>query len=131
MAIAKEEFIKLATAGLKQVQVFNNPSGKGTSIIQCVNNESITYRRANSKITVKFDALYKAYKEFSGKDCTSNDLKRDFPDVFDSFARPSGHSCNCTFFFMLLKLEKLGLVNNINGRGVAGDPFWVHIEDCK
>jgi hypothetical protein len=47
-------------------------------------------------------------------------------DIFDSNARPAGHSCNCTFLFLVLK--EIGLCGEIKGAGKAGNPFYVDIE---
>jgi hypothetical protein len=52
-------------------------------------------------------------------------LKKFRPTVFDS--SQNGHSCNCTFLFIIF--SKLNLLEgNIEGRGVRGDPFYVEIK---
>jgi len=56
---------------------------------------------------------------------SSVDLKTDNPSVFDSQARPAGHSCNCTFLFMVL--HQMGIASNVHGRGVRGNPFYVDV----
>jgi hypothetical protein len=102
--------------------MFNNPGG-GTSIIISLNQNNICYRRKNSKITVSLLELYNAYQAFKGMRCSSTDLKAYNPGVFDS--KFGGHSCNCTFLFMIL--ERMKLSSAIQGRGVSGDPFYVDI----
>lgn len=52
---------------------------------------------------------------------TSRDLRDYAPQLFDSSARPAGHSCNCTFLFMVL--TKLVLTDGIRGEGKAYRPF--------
>jgi hypothetical protein len=109
-------------------KVFDNPSGKGTSIIKKIDNAEIVYIRGNqrNRIKITFEILYNVYKKFLGKQCSSNDLRRYAPNVFDSKARPAGHSCNCTFLFLIFKA--LSIVDKIDGDGVAGHPFYVYIK---
>ena len=88
----------------------SNPRG-GTSTIVKFDNEKIIYRRGKSKIYLKMNKLYEAYENFKGSFVTTSDLKK-FDQSFDSQARnPSGHSCNCTFAFMLLR--EAGLADDI------------------
>jgi hypothetical protein len=108
-------------------QVFDNPGRKGTtSTIIEIDTLKIVYQRKKSYISITFKTMYDVYKDFQGKKCSSNDLKRYDPEVFDSNARPAGHSCNCTFLFRIF--EALGIVTEIEGGGVRGDPFYVHIK---
>jgi hypothetical protein len=67
--------------------------------------------------------MFDAYARFKGGQMSSSDLKKIKPAVFDSQARPAGHSCNCTFLFMVLK--EIGLITRIQGNGVSGNPFFV------
>lgn len=120
------EFIDAASRTLPEGYRFANPGG-GISRIERINRESVTYRRGNSPITVRLTNLYKAYKHFRGKEVSSSDLRRFAPAVFNSQARPAGHSCNCTFFFHLV--EKMGSAEGgLRGRGVNGDPFYLRLK---
>ena len=67
--------------------------------------------------------LYAAYTTFRGKTVSSTDLREYAPQVFDS--KRSGHSCNCTLLFMVLKM--IGAITTIEGKGVRGNPFRVTI----
>ncbi len=103
---------------------FRNPGG-GTSVVQAVSDTEVSYRRGNSTIHVSLRALFDAYWHFRGGRVFSTDLQRFAPSVFDSNARPAGHSCNCTFLFLLL--QRLGVINQIQGDGVRGHPYFVDI----
>ena len=76
-------------------------------------------------MSVKFSDLYEAYAHFFGKNMTTTDLRGFKPSVFDSSARPAGHSCNCTFLFLLLFGMKL--CGEIEGSGKSGKPFYVKL----
>ena len=99
-----------------------NPGG-GTSTITSYSEEKIVYQRGNSKISVSFEDLYKAYSQLKGKQVYTTDLRDFAPEIFDS--KRNGHSCNSTFFFSILKL--LGKVIEIKGDGKANHPFYVSI----
>jgi len=94
------KFTGLANDILFEGSVLENP-GRGNSRIERINREKVTYRRGNSLITVRWLDLYNAYKHFKGKQVSSTDLRK--------FA-PAGHSCNCTFFFLLM--IKMGLADS-------------------
>ena len=100
--------------------VFKN-LGRGTSTIVSYSNVGVSYMRRQSIIYVQFADLYGAYQKFKGTRVNSTDLKALAPSVFDSKADAPGHSCNCTFLFLLL--QRLGIIQNIYGRGVRGDPY--------
>jgi hypothetical protein len=119
-----DEFTANAKKVFFQGRVFLNPGGGTSEIISFSNAGTINYLRGKSIIGVNIIDFYNAYKKFKGKQCTSNNLKTYDPKVFDS--KFSGHSCNCTVFFMLL-LE-LKLSKGILGEGVRGSPFNVFIE---
>ncbi len=122
------EFIDLANDILFEGSVLENPGG-GSSRIERINRERVTYRRENSFITVRWLYLYNAYKHFKGKLVSSTDLKKFAPAVFDSNARPAGHSCNCTFFFCIM--IRVGLASGgLQGRGVSGSPFALKLKDA-
>lgn len=103
--------------------VFQNP-GKGTSTIKAVNEKNIVYMRRKSRLYLKFADIEQAYNTFKGKICTTNNLKEYKPEIFDS--KQNGHSCNCTFFFSLLKFLDL-IEGDIQGSGRKGSPFYVKI----
>lgn len=100
-----------------------NP-GKGDSTIKSVTENAITYIRGNSAISIKIDDIYNVYLLFKGKRCSTSDLKKYKSQVFDS--KMKGHSCNCTFLFMVFKEMKL--IKNIEGKGVKGEEFFVNFE---
>ena len=104
--------------------VLQNPGG-GTSEILTVSDEVISYRRGNSIIYVSLQNLFDAYWNFRGRAMSSTELRIFRPSVFDSSARPAGHSCNCTFLFLVL--QRLGVVNAIEGKGISGNPFFVNV----
>lgn len=104
--------------------VIDNPGG-GTSTIVGFSETHVSYKRGRSKIAVAFADLYKAYYRFRGKEVSSTDLRKLWPTVYDSTARPAGHSCNCTFLFRLL--EELQLSGPMSGSGVRGDPYSVKV----
>ena len=117
----RDDFISLILTNIAIGEVFQNPGG-GTSTIKRFDNEKIVYQRGNSDITLKMEKIYNAYEAFQGNFVTTNDLKK-FDNSFDSTARnPSGHSCNCTFSFLLL--AKAGLAKEIIKHGrVFGTTF--------
>ncbi len=104
--------------------VIDNP-GRGTSMIVGFSEGHASYKRGRSTISVAFADLHDAYSRFRGEEVTSTDLREFRPSVFDSAARPAGHSCNCTFLFRLL--EGLRLSSQINGSGVRGNPYSVEV----
>lgn len=120
-----EEFVAKARRALPVGYRFDNPK-RGTSEIVSQNEQRVTYRRGSSPINVRWADLYQAYVRFAGRRVSSSDLRRALPAVFDSAARPAGHSCNCTFLFHLLKHLSL-TIGDLEGRGVAGDPFAVTV----
>jgi len=101
-----------------------NPGG-GTSVIVSYTENNIIYQRGNSKIQVSFQDFYDAFNAFRGKILDSATLRGHNPQAFDSNRR--GHSCNCTFFFMVLKA--IGIVDRIEGAGKRGNPFRVMIPE--
>lgn len=101
-----------------------NPGG-GTSLIVANKDFKISYQRGKSTMSVKLIGLFAAYEQFRGMQLTSSDLKLFRPAIFDSSARPAGHSCNCTILFRIF--EKLQLCEPITGAGVRGNPFSIKI----
>jgi len=119
-----EEFVERIRTALPVGSILENPGG-GTSTIIAHSPSFITYRRGKSSIRVAHESLFKAYTAFLGRQLSSSDLKVFAPNVFDSAARPAGHSCNGTF--LLLLLRHLGLAGDIQGKGVRGNPYWTRI----
>jgi hypothetical protein len=107
---------------LSEGRILQNPGGGDSTIVSYTLTQLI-YRRGNSKIYISIADLFKAYKEFSGKTVSSTDLKKYAPKIFDS--TKSGHSCNCTLFFMALKA--MGVITRIEGAGKSGNPFRVKL----
>lgn len=118
------EFRTLVGKRIPVGTIFQNPGG-GTSEVRTITDDRICYVRGNSKIYIALEDLFQAYKRFEGDRINTAELKAYSPGVFDSAAKPSGHSCNCTFFFMVLK--QLSLAGEIEGSGVRGSPFAVNI----
>jgi len=108
--------------------VLKNP-GEGTSEITQYSDHNIYYIRGSSTISVSFDDLLSAYSHFRGQRVSSSELRAYAPSVFDSAARPAGHSCNCTF--LMLILGRMNLADDIEGAGVRGDPFAAKFQDSQ
>jgi hypothetical protein len=104
--------------------VFQNPGG-GTTEVVFVSDDAVSYRRGKSKINVSLQDLFDAYRDHRGRHVSSTDLRIFRPSVFDSQSKPAGHSCNCTFLFLIL--QRLGIVKDIQGKGVKGNPYFVKI----
>lgn len=122
-----QEFYNRTISVLSVGTVLQNPGGGTTEIIAYTGN-NITYKRGNSKIRVSMIDLYGAYNSFCGKTVSSSDLRKHAPRVFDS--KKSGHSCNCTTLFMILRA--IGIIATIEGKGKRGNPFRVTIPaTCK
>lgn len=105
--------------------VLSNPGG-GVSEVLSIRNGLVSYRRGSSTISISTKSLFEAFSAFRGKRMTGPDLKARWPAVFDSSARPSGHSCNVTFLF--LALARMTVASAVKGKGVRGDPFYVEID---
>jgi hypothetical protein len=106
--------------------VFQNPGG-GVSEVLSNKDGKVSYRRGSSTISVSTKSLFDAFASFRGKRMSSADLKSRWPSIFDSSARPAGHSCNATFLF--LALAKMGIASGITGSGVRGNPFLVEVRE--
>lgn len=113
-----KELSYLIVNNIKSGMKFDNPK-RGTSTIIFVSDNQINYKRGKSIIKIKIKDIIEARENFSGTKCTSNDLKNFRRKVFSS------KGCNCTFFFIILNY--LGVASNIEGRGVGGDTFYVHL----
>jgi hypothetical protein len=121
------DFARFSSAVTKMCPVgtvLNNPGG-GTSTIKSIAPNTICYVRGKSSISVDLQKLFNAYVYFKGKQVTCTDLKKYMPSVFNSKVIQPGHSCNCTFLFLLL--EKIGIVQAINGLGKSCNPFYINV----
>ncbi|MCB1970114.1 MAG: hypothetical protein H6851_20615 [Geminicoccaceae bacterium] len=119
-----ESIIDQIIACVRPGQVMANPGG-GTSRIKRSDRETLSYIRGHSRMYLPMDVLVAAYCKWCNKQVTSAELRDWRPDVFDSSR--GGHSCNCTFFFMVL--QQAGLAGDIEGAGKAGSPFSVNVFD--
>ena len=117
-----QQFVVSMKSRIPNGVILSNPGG-GTSKIISYSDTDVTYQRKNSKMSISFEDLYKAYRAFEGKKVYTTDLRAFAPNIFDS--KRNGHSCNATFLFSILKL--LGKVNEIKGEGKAHHPFYVSI----
>jgi len=127
-----EQFLSELHTKIKMGKVFNNlrkrRNSKNTSEIISIDDNSIVYKRESDKnpkkIPIKIKIIYDVYKRlyegYWGDKCSSNDLRKYKPEVFVSIG--SGHGCNCTFVFLVLK--ELGFVM-IEGEGVSKNPFYI------
>jgi hypothetical protein len=103
----------------------NFPPFKECEILKAC-EDAITYRRGQSQFKVRISDLYDATEHFSGYRVKTSDIRKFRPNVFDSKARPAGHSCNISLLFMLLL--RLKIARELQGRGVSGDPYSVFID---
>jgi hypothetical protein len=122
-----EQFILNARGIITRGKVFQNPGGGTSRIISFTEDGRISYRRGESYISINIRDIIGACNHFCGDRCSSNDLKQYAPHIYDSKARPAGHDCNCTFFFMILK--EMDLIYNIEGEGKANSPFYIVIKN--
>jgi hypothetical protein len=106
--------------------ILKDPGG-GTLKILSNHSDEVKYRRRNSPIKVFLRDLFDGYNRFNGGIMTTNDLKGLNPSVFDSEARPKGHSCNCTLLFLFL--QRIGVVTQIKGHGARSNPFYVDLRE--
>ena len=114
------EFHRRMVANLPPGTVLRN-LGRGTTTIKGYSAGKVSYVRGKSTIRVAIRDLFSAYSSFRGSRVRARDLRLHAPMVFDSSVRPAGHSCNCTFLFMVL--HQLGMASAIEGRGTRADPF--------
>ncbi len=117
-SVFKERFERSLPVGA----IIQNPGG-GSSEVVSYNNDAVAYRRGKSTMRASLRVFFEAYVKHSGGSVSSRELKSYLPEVFDSEARPAGHSCNCTFLFAALQL--MGLAGELSGRGVSGSPYSV------
>ena len=105
--------------------ILDNPGG-GKTTIRRYSGGKVSYVRGNSTIRVAIRDLFSAYSKFRGRRVSSSDLRQYAPHVFDSNARPAGHSCNCTFLFTVL--SRLGIAGPIQGEGRAYKPYFTTLQ---
>jgi len=114
----KTTFVQIMRRAAPKNLTFQNP-GDGTSKIISHSNTAIYYQRGKSPISIGYEALFDVWNIFQGKLVNSTELRDHNPSVFDS--NKNGHSCNCTFLFLIF--EAAGLVDEIEGKGVRGNPY--------
>ena len=115
------EFQASMVKNLPPGTVLDNPGG-GKTTIKRYSDGKVQYVRGSSSIRVAVRDLFSAYSNYRGVRVSSRDLRVYAPQVFDSTARPAGHSCNCTFLFMVLL--QLSMADPIEGEGKAHRPFY-------
>lgn len=119
------EAVQVILKSISHGQRLNNPK-KGISIIYELNQDHIVYIRGKSKIKINTDDIADVIDLFKGKKCSSLDLREWRPNIFNSNC--NGHSCHCTFLFMLLK--NAGLIEgDIQGEGKSGSAFFVQLKN--
>ena len=115
-----DEFQSLLKESVPPRTILPNPGG-GYTKIKGYSKQRVRYVRGKSPISLNITDLFDTYIQFRGRRVSSRDLRNYAPGVFDSAARPAGHSCNCTFLFVVL--TKLGLADGVSGAGKAHHPF--------
>lgn len=113
-----KEFAAAAREAFAVSRTMDNPGG-GTSEVLQLTEDAVTCKRGDSTIRVRLADLHRAYLKFRGGRVSSTDLREFLPSVFDSSARPAGHSCT----FLSLLLQRMGLAGEPSGSGRRGDPF--------
>lgn len=101
-----------------------NP-GRGCTKIGGYNVQKVSYMRRSSRMYLPYKTILSVIKSFNGQEVSSKTVKEFLPEIFDSQARPAGHSCNGTTLFLLLK--GIGFTERIEGRGKRGNPFKILI----
>ena len=125
ITITKEEFIKKINSQILVGNKYDNLKGNNHTTISENDGESIIYLRGESKIKISILELWNTYDYLIKqelKNISSIQLCKYRPDIFDS--KQNGHSCNCTFFYIVLK--EIGLILKIDGKGVRGNPFYIN-----
>ena len=116
------EFLRATMSALPQDKIVPNPLSGTTRIVK-YSGDTLVFQRRNSKFYVSLRVLHRILNHFEGGDVSSRDLRRYAPEIFDS--RKGGHSCNCTMLFIISVAT--GIADTIEGRGQAGDPFYITI----
>lgn len=96
------------------------------SLVSSAGRDNLYYIRGRSTMQVSLRDFYDAFTAFRSGTCETTALRQFRPHVFDSAAK--GHSCNCTFFFLVL--QKAGLAGEISGTGVRGNAFRANISEA-
>lgn len=118
----RDAFLELLRSSIPEGTRMVNPGG-GTSTVLWIDSDRVSYQRGQSRFYVSLADLHDAFQRFSGSEVTTRLLKDYSPSVFDSAS--GGHNCHCTFLFLVL--QKMGIVERINGSGRRGAPFGVTI----
>ena len=122
--MSPEKLRKLLEKSFPEGSVIQNPGG-GTTTIAGYNDKKLSYIRGKSRMYLPYEVIIAVFEKFEGKRLSSKDLKEFLPEIFDSQARPAGHSCNCTTLFILL--EGIGIAGPIEGSGKSGSPFHISL----
>jgi hypothetical protein len=113
---------------------FANPGGARTGYgyrtVKTINMNEIIYVNSGTNseglITLPIQIFYEVIYEFQSSYCYTSQLKKFRPKVFDSTARPAGHSCNCTFLMSIS--DKLGFLASGHGNEqiheLTRKPYW-------
>jgi len=117
-----EEFVYHLKANVPDGLIMKNP-GSGISTVIWCDEEQICYKRGQARLYVRLHDLYLGYSSHIGRRMSTSDLKSMQPRVFDS--NRNGHSCHCTFLFLVL--HRMGLTEEVQGAGRKGNPFWVSL----
>ena len=118
------EFSQMIKQNVPPGIIIKNPKKGTTKIIKYV-DEKLVYQRGKLKIYVSLGDFFKSYVEFLETQVSSTELRKFQPKVYD--VESNGHPCNCTVLFLIL--QRSGLVDDIHGKGVRGDPYWVFIRN--
>lgn len=102
---------------------FKNLSGNGTTKLLSCDNNKIRYKRGKTTFSLSIEELWAVYQKYFKEKVSSSDLRKYKPHIFSS--NHKGHSCHCTTLFLIFK--ELNIVNNIFGKGVKGNPFYIKI----
>jgi hypothetical protein len=105
-------------------------TGYGYRTIETVNMDKIIYfntgTKSESKIALPIRTFRGVILKFQSSCCYTSQLKQFRPEVFDSNARPAGHSCNCTF--LMSTSDKLGFLASSRGSEQIHEsthkPYW-------
>ena len=84
---------------------------------------NVCYLWNTSKISVPISDLYDAAQAFKGRRIRARDLVDFRPQIFGR----ARHPCNCTFLFCLLL--RLGLAEELQGRGGPKSPFSIFVRN--
>lgn len=117
-----QQFVLAVKSAIPPTTVLSNPL-RGTTRILKYSGDTLVYERGSSRFYAPLPTLHRALMSNMEGKLSTSDLRQFAPATFDS--REGGHSCHCTM--LLLIVVELGFAQEIEGRGVAGDPFFVSV----